>query len=229
MFYIDPLYIIFSLPAIFIGGLASLLLRYWTNKYLSRENLNHITGVEVVERIARKKGLDIRLTVNDNFLSDHYNPSDRTLSLSRPIAQTTTITAVGIAAHEMGHALQHHNGNILLSLRNLLVPALNIGTSLGYFLLIMGIIIGFTQLAWVGIILFSGSTIFSFMTLPIELDASSKALKLIREEQLLFPEEISGAKKVLTAAALTYVAASLQSLGSLVYFFLRVRGMGRRD
>lgn len=227
--FFDLNYLLFSLPAILLGFTASILLKYWTNKYFSTQNINHLTGIDVVERLGRANGFNIRLEVTNGKLSDHYDPRSQTVRLSQEVAQTTSITAVGIAAHEMGHVQQHHTGNIMIKLRNTLIPTLNIGTSIGYYMLIIGIIIGLAQLAWVGIILFSGATFFSFLTLPIELDASRRALNMIQSENILFTDEIAGVKKVLFAAALTYVAATLQSLGSLLYFVFRVQGIGKRD
>ncbi|MFQ5492816.1 MAG: zinc metallopeptidase [Candidatus Dojkabacteria bacterium] len=227
--FFDITYLIFSLPAILVGVVASLLLRYWTGKYRQQLNANSVTGVEVAERIARKHDYPIRLEITEQPLGDNYNPTNSTLTLSREIAQEKSITAVGIAAHEMGHVEQHASGNVFFRLRTSIVPIVNLGSSLGYFLLIIGIIIGLVQLAWLGIVLFSATTVFTLITLPIELDASRRALKMIRENQILFPNEIGGVKKVLTAAALTYVAATLQSFGALIYFILRVQGIGRND
>lgn len=225
--FFDPLYLVFSLPALIVGGIASLLMNYWTGKYFKQENVNHLTGVDVVEKLARSQNLQLKLDVNPGRLSDHYDPRDNTLSLSADVARKTSITSVSIAAHEVGHAIQHQTGNFLIQVRSLLVPAVNIGTNVGYFLLIIGIIIGFVEMAWLGIILFSTALVFSLLTLPVEIDASRRALALLEEEQLLYHDEMSGAKKVLTAAALTYVAATLQSLGSLAYFFFRIQGINR--
>lgn len=225
--YFDITYLLFSLPAILIGVMAQLLLSYWNNQYRGVVNLNKLTGIDAVEKIAREKNLQIRVAVTPADLSDNYNPTNHTLTLSQSVAHEPSIASVGIAAHELGHAIQHRDANILFNLRTAIVPFVGLGTSIGYLLLIAGILIGLTQLAWIGIILFSGTTIFSLLTLPIELDASSRALNMIKETHLLFPEEIPGVRKVLFAAALTYVAATLQSLGALLYFIFRVQGIGR--
>lgn len=227
--FFDLTYILFSLPALIVGLIASLLLKYWTGKYRKVLNSNGHTGVDIAEKIAQRNSFGIRLNITPRFLGDNYNPVTKELTLSREVAQEKSITSVGIAAHELGHVDQDYSKNLLFRLRTAIVPAVNIGSSLGYFLLIFGIIIGLSGLAWLGIILFSATTFFSLVTLPIEIDASRRALKLIRQEQLLFESEIPGVKKVLTAAALTYVAATLQSLGSLLYFVLRVQGISRND
>lgn len=227
--FIDPLYIIFALPALVIGIIAQILLKIWTNQYFKQTPISNFNGAQTVEKISNNHGFDISLALTNHSLGDNYNPSNRVLTLSKDIAEKSSITSIGIAAHELGHVQQHMSGSTLIRLRTAVVPALNIGTNIGYFLLIGGIILGLSNLAWVGIILFSGATFFSLITLPIELDASRRALKLINQAQILLPQEIPGVKKVLSAAALTYVAATIQSIGTLLYFILRVQGIGRRD
>jgi len=224
----DFAYLLCTLPAFAVGIIATILLRYWSNKYIKIPNVNRITGIDVVEKIARSNNIDVQLEVSQGFMTDHYNPRTKILSLSKDVAQVPSIASVSIAAHEMGHAQQHKAGSFLLSARTVLVPAVNIGSYLGYFLLILGIIIGFSQLAWLGIILFSGTTLFTFFTLPIEFDASRRAIEMLQKEQILFSDEMIGAKQVLMGAALTYVAATLQSLGNLVYFIFRVQGISKR-
>lgn len=223
MITFDLLYILFALPALLVGLIATILMKVWTGKYMKQQNVNHITGIETVEKIATAYNIPISLEIIDGNLTDHYDPSSHTLRLSREIAQETTIAAVAIAAHELGHAMQHKKGSVLLKLRNTLVPTLSIGTTLGYILLIAGIMLSMTTMSWIGIILFSGTTIFSLLTLPIELDASRKALIMIQKQELLFSDEVIEAQKVLSAAALTYVAATLQSLMTLMYFVYRVK------
>jgi hypothetical protein len=229
MFFYDYGYLLFVLPALILGIIASILMRVWTNKYLQIENLKRITGVELVERVASRKGFDIRLNITADHLADNFAPNTGILTLSREVAQTSSIASVAIAAHELGHVDQHYSRSPLMMVRNFLVPAINIGTQLGYFLLMLGLILSFTPLAWVGVILFSSATLFSLVTLPIELDASRRAMNMLEEEQILFRDEMSGARKVLSAAALTYVAATLQSLLSLLYFIFRVQALGKRS
>ena len=227
--YFDINYLLFSLPAILVGVIATILLNYWTNKYDKIINTNQINGIDLTERTAKRYNLDIRLQVENAALSDHYNPLTNTLAPSHNSAYNSSITSVGITAHELGHAIQHREKSPLIMFRTAIVPIVSFGSGLGYILLVLGIIIGLVQLAWVGIILFSGTTVFSLVTLPVEIDASNRGLKLIREQQILYPQELSGVKKVLSAAALTYIAATLQSLGALLYFIFRVQGIGRRD
>jgi len=227
--YFDPLYFVFALPALAIGLIAQILLKLWTSQYSKQAPVSGFNGAQTVERIANSQGFNISVSLTPHQLGDNYNPLDHTLTLSQEIAQNPSITSVGIAAHELGHVEQHQTGSVLIKLRTALVPTLNIGTNIGYILLILGIILGFSNLAWLGIVLFSGATIFSVITLPIEIDASRRALKMLIREKILLPQEIPGVKKVLSAAALTYVAATIQSVGTLLYFVLRVQGIGKRD
>lgn len=226
-FYIDPSYLLYMLPAFLIGLIAQLLLKLWTNQYMKKTPVSGLNGVQVVEKIANSKNFNISFSVSQRHLSDHYDPRNKNLALSKDIASVASITSVGIAAHELGHVEQDFSNSPLMKIRGLLVPAVGIGTNIGYGLLIMGIILGLANLAWLGIILFSASVVFSLITLPIELDASRRALRLLKDEQILLPNELGGAKKVLSAAALTYVAATVQSIATLLYFVGRTQGMNR--
>lgn len=227
--FIDPLYILFALPALLLGIIAQILLKIWTSQYFKKTPISNFNGAQTVEKISNNHNFDISLALTNQHLGDNYNPTNKVLTLSRDIAEKSSITSVGIAAHELGHVQQHMTGSLLIRMRSTLVPVLNIGTNIGYFMLIGGIILGLSDLAWLGIILFSGATFFSIITLPIEIDASRRALNLINQEQILLPQELPGVKKVLSAAALTYVAATIQSIGTLIYFILRVQGIGKRN
>jgi len=228
MLYFDPIYFLFIAPAVALSIIASLLLKLWTNKYSEVPNIRGVTGFDTVQKVVQKYNLEIKLEQTRTTLGDSYNPREKLLSLSPEVAQRPTIAAVAITAHELGHAIQDQRRGILLRIRTLIVPIVNIGTTLGYFLILIGLIIAFTQMAWFGVILFSFSTLFSFLTLPIEIDASTKALNIIREFGLLNESEISGAKKVLVAASLTYIAAAVSSLLNLSYFVFRIRGASKR-
>jgi uncharacterized protein len=223
----DPFYFIFVAPALIVGFVATLLLKYWTNKYFGRVNLNNVTGVDIIEKYAQSKNLIVKLEINEGHLTDYYDPSNKVVSLSRAVAQQSSIASVAIAAHEMGHAQQHQSGNILIHLRTILIPAVNLGTQIGYVLFFAGLIIGFFELAWIGIFLFSGALFISLLTLPIEIDASIKAINFLKSSNLLFKDELGGAQKVLFAASLTYVAATLQSLGNLAYFIFMLNRSSR--
>ena len=161
-------------------------------------------------------------------LTDHYSPSNKRLRLSEPVYGAASIAAVGVAAHETGHAMQHKYGYGPLVLRSTLVPAANIGSAMGPYLVIFGLIFSFYPLTQIGIIAFSVSVLFYLVTLPVEFNASSRAIKALRQNRILSEEELAGAKKVLTAAAMTYVASALTALVSLFRLIL-ISQNRRRD
>lgn len=225
--YLDPLYIIFSFPALIIGLIASYLISSTYRKYSTSLNSRGINGIETVYAISKAKGYRVKFMEGHSDLENHYNPFTSTVLLSSKVSRVPSIASVAIAAHEAGHLSQHTEGSLALSARSFIAPIVGVATNLGYFLLIIGIILSLTQLSWVGIILFSSATIFSFITLPVEFNASKRALKFIRELSLLDNVEIEKAKEVLNAAAFTYVAATIQSVTTLLYFFLRIRGYSK--
>lgn len=234
--FIDPLYIIISLPAIILGLFATFYLRRSYNKYKNTANPMNINGTEAVAKIAERYNFDIDLNFGQEMLSDHYNPLNKSVSLSPEVAKLPTIASVGIAAHEMGHVEQHQRGFLLIHIRTLIAPVVNVGSTLGYILFFIGFGLASQSqnsfgvlVVWLGVALFAGTTIFSLITLPIEIDASRRAIRMIRELHLVDDANISGVKSVLTAAALTYVAATTQSVLNLLYFVLQARGLSSRD
>ncbi len=227
--YIDPIYILFLLPTLIISLFSTILMKYWTNKYFNVPASTNLTGRDALYKIAQQYELNVKPTLTMQNLGDHYNPISNTVALSPRVANYPTIASIAITAHELGHALQHKNNMLLISLRKVLLPIVNIGTYLGYTLMMLGFLLSFFNLARIGLLLFSLSTLFTFLTLPIELDASKKGLNMIKSLKLLNTQELNGAKKVLFAAALTYVAALVSSLSNLAYFFLQVKGLEDRE
>lgn len=226
--FFNPTYLLLVLPAFILGTVASILLNYWTKKYSKENIINNFIGVEIIDKISQKYNLRLSVADAGQMLSSSYDPRYKVLNISSDIAHGSTISGTGILAHELGHAIQHQNGNILAGLRTAIVPIVNIGTNIGYFLLIAGLILSFSTLSWIGLFLFSLTTIFVLITLPIEIDASIKANRILRDMQLCYPKEMPKINKILFAAALTYVAALFQSLGQLLFFFLQVRGVSSR-
>ena len=161
-------------------------------------------------------------------MSDHFNPSKRTINLSRDIYQGTSIAALAVAAHECGHAIQHKEKYVPISLRNAILPIANVGQYLGWIAIILGLAIGHTNVAWIGFILMSGILLFQLVTLPVEFDASGRALRILNE-RYLDAGEYAGAKKMLSAAAMTYVAAMISTLMSMLRIFLMIIGNSNRD
>jgi uncharacterized protein len=227
--YFDPLYILFSIPALLVSLFATLLLKVWTSKYMDTPNSHNTTGLDTLRKIAVDYDLELSISQADGYLNDHFDPRTNVIALSQEVANRPTIASVAITAHELGHALQSKQKSPLILIRSFIVPTVSIGTNVGYILIVLGFIISLTNLVWVGIAMFSLSTFFSLLTLPIEIDASTKAIKMIKKEDLLDREELSGAKKVLLAASLTYVAATISSLSNLAYFIFRAKRIGSRD
>jgi Zn-dependent membrane protease YugP len=221
----NPTYLLLALPAFILGTFATILLNYWTKKYSKEKIINDYIGIELIQKVSVHYGLTLSLSSVDQMLASSYDPQKKMLNISNDIAHGASIAGTGILAHELGHAIQDQKGSIFSSLRTAIVPVVNIGTNIGYFLLIAGLILNFSTLSWVGLILFSLTTIFVLITLPLEIDASIKANKLLTEMKLCFPNEMPKINKILFAAALTYVAALFQSLGQLLFFFLQVKGV----
>ena len=190
--------------------------------------MSNLHGSEVAKILLQSRGLyDVEVERVPGDLTDHYDPRTRTLRLSDGVYGTPSVAAMGIVAHEVGHAVQHSTGYAPLKLRGVLVPAVNIGSTLGYLLFFAGIVIGASGLVWLGIAFFALGLVFSLVTLPVEFDASNRALAMLKSNGLVDVQEFNGAQAVLSAAALTYVAAVAQAAGSLMYFVYLA--MGRRD
>jgi Zn-dependent membrane protease YugP len=163
------------------------------------------------------------------FLGDHYDPLSRTLRLSPEVHDTPSVAAVGIAAHEAGHALQHAEGYWPLQIRSAMVPVVQFGSYLGPLVFLLGFLLNFTGLAWAGVFLFAGVAVFALITLPVEFDASRRAKELLASQGYAWGEELTGVSRVLDAAALTYVAGLAQALSTLLYYVFLLTGFRRRE
>ena len=224
----DPLYLLAILPAFLLGLYAQAKVKGNFNKYARVSTMRGMTGAQVARALLDAYNLqDVQVEQAQGFLTDHYDPRSRTLRLSEATYSSPSVAAAGIAAHEMGHALQHAQSYAPLQLRSALVPAAQFGSGLGPWLLIGGIAVGFTGLAWVGVAAYGLATVFTLVTLPVEWDASKRAKALLTKEGILHSQELEGVNKVLDAAALTYLAAAVQSILTLAYWVFRL--MGGRD
>jgi len=199
-------------------------------KWSQVRNRSQLTGAEAAQRLIRTGGLyDVRVEAVSGKMSDHYDPRSKVLRLSQGVYQTSSVAAVAIAAHELGHAMQDQEGYFPLRLRSTMIPVVNIGSTLGWLFIILGIFMQWTGLAWLGVIVFSAGALFAMATLPVELNASARAKKLLVQSGIIIgQDEQQGVNKVLNAAALTYIAALLTSIMQLLYFTSLVGGMGGR-
>ncbi|MBN1038140.1 zinc metallopeptidase [Clostridium botulinum] len=216
MFYFDPTMIIL-VPAMIIAFWAQTKVNSAYSKYSKVSAMNGYTGEQVARMMLDEAGLyDIRIELVNTKLGDHYDPSNRVLRLSPEVYRGQTISAAGIAAHEVGHAIQHKEAYKPLIIRNSIVPAVNISSNFSWILFFAGILMGLKSLVTLGIILFSAAVIFQLITLPVEFNASSRALNILKSRNILYGDEVKGAAKVLDAAAMTYVAAALMAISQLI-------------
>ena len=230
MFYLDPLYLILALPGLLLGLWAQMRVKGTFNKYSKVRTASNLTGAEIARHLLDSQGLnDVRVEQTQGFLSDHYDPRTRVLRLSPDVYGTPSVAAAGVAAHEMGHALQHSAGYGPLQVRSAIVPVVQFGSSLAPILILVGFLLRFTALAWVGVILFAGAVVFSLVTLPVEFDASRRAKALLTQGGIVSHEEAGGVNAVLNAAGWTYVAEAIAAIGQLLYYVLLLTGGSRRD
>ncbi|MDE7252119.1 MAG: zinc metallopeptidase [Acetatifactor sp.] len=229
-YYWDPTYILVLIGALLCMG-ASVLVNSTMNKYKKVRNSTGLTGAEAAQRILHYEGIyDVQVECLQDGKGDHYDPRDKTVRLSYDVYHNPSVTAVGVAAHECGHAIQHAKGYAPLSIRSSLAPVAGIASSLGIPLIILGVILGGSQmLIQIGIWGFVLAVLFQLVTLPVEFNASRRAVGKISQYGLLSEQENAGCKKVLTAAALTYVAAAASSILQLLRLVLLFGGGSRRN
>lgn len=226
--YWDATYILVLIGAV-ISAIASWNVNRTFKRFSNSFNRRSLTAQDVAAMILRGAGItDVRIERIRGNLTDHYSPTEKVLRLSDSVYGATSVAALGVAAHECGHAIQHQVGYFPLKLRAISVPVANIGSKLSWPVILVGLILGLTGLARLGVFLFTFVVLFQLITLPVELDASGRALKILEERGILLPEEMDGAAKVLKAAALTYVAALFSSILQLLRLILLTRGNGRR-
>ena len=226
----DIRYMIFMLPAIILMMVVQWYVNSAYSKWSKVAARSRATGAQAAQRLIERGGLyNIRIEGIAGQMTDHYDPRQKVLRLSQGVYQGQSVAALAIAAHELGHAMQDKDEYLPLRFRAALVPAVNIGSYLGWFLILIGLVLGFTELAWVGIAVFSTGALFALATLPVELNASARARKLLVETGLIQGEdEMSGVNHVLNAAAMTYVAALITAIMQLLYWITVVLGVERR-
>ncbi len=218
----DPLYLMFALPGLLLALLASWRTRSTFETYSEYAPASGLTGAQAAARMLASQGLHgVTIEPTTGFLSDHYDPQARALRLSEDVYYGRSLSAIGVACHEAGHALQHAHGYRPLALRSALVPVTQIGSSLSWIVLTAGFVMHWTQLVYLGIALFAGSVVFALVTLPVEWDASARAKDLMVRAGIVSPREREHAGSVLNAAFLTYLAAAVTSILTLIYYLIR--------
>ncbi len=228
MYYGDSGFLIIAMLLFVLSLFAQQRVKSTFNKYSKVPTSTGMTGAQAAARILDRNGLtNVEVERVQGNLTDHYDPRSKTLRLSEGVYDSTSVAAVGIAAHEAGHALQDQSHYRALVLRSAMVPTVQFGSKLGPILFIIGILIGLTPLAWLGVILFAAVAVFSLVTLPVEFNASARAKQLLVAEGILVPQEMGGVNKVLNAAAWTYVAAALSAIVWLLRYVSILSG--RRD
>jgi len=225
--YFDPMYFVFILPAFLLAMWAQFKVKGAYAKYTRVPNQRGLTGLDAARIILPGEGLGhVSIEGIPGELTDHYDPRSKKLGLSAGVAKQPSVASLAVTVHEIGHALQDHQNYGPLKLRSAIVPAVQVSSWVAPIMFFIGLLIGYSQLAWLGIILFGLGAVFALITLPVEFNASKRGLQLLQTYQLADGQEIKGAKSVLDAAALTYVAALAQALMTLLYY---VSFMGRRS
>ena len=224
---LDPTMIIL-IPAVLLSAWAQSRVQSTFNKYSQIPARGNVTADSVARMLLTLYGM-ANMPINhvSGSLTDHYDPRNKTLNLSDSVYSSNSIASIGVAAHEVGHAIQHHESYSPLIFRNSIVPVVNICSSASMPLFIIGLLMANSLLVNIGIMLFTGALVFHLVTLPVEINASSRALKLLEQTHTLTPDELSGSKKVLTAAAWTYIAAALMSVLQLIRLILIARSRRR--
>lgn len=231
MMFFDMKYVLMvMIPGLLMSGLASMLVKWSFAKWSQIGTRRGYTGAQAAKALLDGAGIhDVQVVPTSGFLSDHYNPSTKTLALSESVYDSRSVAAVGIACHEAGHAIQHANSYAPLWARSALVPVVGIGSSIGPYVVFAGLIMHMQGLAAIGCILFGAVVLFQLVTLPVEFDASARAKHLVVEAGILDSDERTGVDRVLNAAALTYVAAAASSILTLLYFLMRSGLLGGRS
>ena len=227
--FFDPTYLLIIAPGLLLSLWASWRVKSNFNKYSKVRSGRNITGAAAAAELLQSAGInDVEIVRTRGMLSDHYNPVNKKLALSPAVYDSQSVAAVGIAAHEAGHAIQHAEHYRPLWLRSILVPTAGVGSNIGYLMMVFGLMLSWAGLMYLGMILFSMVLLFQLVTLPVEFNASSRAKVLLVNRGIITERERVGVDKVLNAAAMTYVAAVVSTLLTLLYFLLRSGLLGGR-
>jgi Zn-dependent membrane protease YugP len=229
MFFFSPTYLMYMIPAFILMALTSWHVKSAYNKWSRVPAQSRLTGAQAAQRLITAGNLyGVQVQGTAGNLTDHYDPRNKTLYLSQGVASVASVASVAIAAHELGHAMQDAEDYFPLKFRAALVPIVNIGSNLGWILIMIGLFLRFTELAWLGVLVFAGGAVFALATLPVELNASARAKQLLVQTGIIQTEqEQRGVNTVLNAAALTYVAGLVTAILQLLYYVSLVSGRRR--
>ncbi|MCL4270309.1 MAG: zinc metallopeptidase [Anaerolineales bacterium] len=229
MFFFDPIYLIFMIPAFILMAITSWYVRAAYSKWSRVPARSRMTGYDATRRLISNSGLfGVQIQGTPGELTDHYDPRNKTLFLSNGVANGASVASLAIAAHELGHAQQDAEEYFPLKFRAALVPLVNVGSNLGWILIMIGLFLQLTQIAWLGVLVFSGGAVFALATLPVEFDASARAKRLLADSGIIQTEEEKrGVNSVLNAAALTYVAGLVTAILQLLYYVSLISGRSR--
>jgi uncharacterized protein len=228
--YFDPLYFLFMAPGLLLSLWASFKVKSTFKQYAEVPSANGLTGAEAAAELLRANGIrDVSIEEVEGMLSDHYDPSKKVLRLSSEVYHGHSLASLGVAAHEAGHAIQHATDYGPLKFRSWVVQPAQLGSNIGSFLCVIGIAVHSTAMAWLGVVLFSAFVVFTLVTLPVEFDASRRAVAALAHHGIISRSEVGGTKAVLDAAALTYVAGAISAIMQLIYFAMRAGLFGGRD
>ena len=237
MFFWNPTYFIFALPALILAFYAQWRVKSAYDKWLRVANMRGVTGLQAAKILLNANNLGhVGVEGTQGTLTDHYDPRTQTMRLSPGVANSNSVAAVAVVAHEIGHAVQDAQAYVPLKLRTAIVPGVQIGSWLGPILFFVGYFMaayyrssfGY-QIAWIGVLFFAGALVFAFATLPVEFNASARAKAMLTDAGLIYTDEMNGVRSVLDAAALTYVAAAAQALSTLLYYVFLLGGFRRRN
>ena len=228
--YFDPMYLLFMLPGLALSMWASFRVKSTFRKYSEVGAASGLSGAQAAAELLHRKGIhDVNVEEVQGFLSDHYDPSAKVLRLSPDVYHGRSLASLGVAAHEAGHAIQHATGYGPLWFRSLVVKPAQIGSNLGGILCAIGLAMASTKMVLAGVVLFSAFVVFTLVTLPVEFNASNRAVAVLEETGMITRSEVGGTRAVLNAAAMTYVAGALSAIMTLLYFLLRSGLLGGRD
>ncbi|MBN2339844.1 MAG: zinc metallopeptidase [Deltaproteobacteria bacterium] len=228
--FIDPLYFIVMIPGFLLAGWASMKVKSTFAKYSRIRSSRGLTGAETARQILRSRGIhDVHVEEARGFLSDHYDPRSRTVRLSPQVYREPSVASMAVAAHEVGHALQHADGYAPLALRSAAIPLAQLGSYAPWIIMIGGFLLHMLELVYVGVALFAVTVVFQLITLPVEFNASSRAKDQLAQMGLVSNSDARGVSKVLSAAAMTYVAAAVTAVMTLLYYLFRLGLLNSRD